>query len=547
MKAETMEAVKLIGGLTEKYELRTLSQKTETLKKEMNDFRMKFLFVGGFSAGKSALVNAFIGTELLEEGQRPETAIPSEIVYSEEEYVEAVAGDMVRRLTIDDAMDLDTEGYDYLVWHIDSAPLKELGECTIVDMPGFNSGIENHNKAIFRYAGTGNAYILVIDCEEGSIKKNIGDFINEIKNYDNNITIAVSKCDLRTEEDAETVKKNILNTAALLFGKEVPVTATSKFDEKVQEKITSLIGKIDRDEVFCSMFNRKVYETGYSCYDALETYRDSLELDVSEYDEQIRAHEEAKASLTEELSRKKARLDSEFSGRVVPAIMGDVSNVLHQNADALVASLRTGEKNFTMTVNNIIRPVLMSATKEYVEESFDEFIGSISIGEGEFSKGSENAAGNALQRIVEINNKLSILTKNNENYDKVYKTVTTSLAVLTGYIAPWLEIVIIFLPDLLKLIGSVNQKNAMKDKVTQEIIPAIINKLEPEVEASVMKMKDDMVNDTEVQLHALIDNEMESLENIRAAKENAESASASRKEDVDKDIAALIECINKLI
>ena len=62
-----------------------------------------------------------------------------------------------------------------------------------------------------------------------------------------------------------------------------------------------------------------------------------------------------------------------------------------------------------------------------------------------------------------------------------------------------------------------------------------------------MKMKDDMVNETEVQLHALIDNEMESLENIRAAKENAESASASRKEDVDKDIAALIECINKLI
>ena len=67
---------------------------------------------------------------------------------------------------------------------INAENLKDVGNAIIVDMPGFNSGIANHNKAILRYAGMGNSYILVIDCEEGAIKQNISDFIKEIKNYE---------------------------------------------------------------------------------------------------------------------------------------------------------------------------------------------------------------------------------------------------------------------------------------------------------------------------------------------------------------------------
>ena len=48
--------------------------------------------MGSFSAGKSALINAMLQRELLEENQRPETAIASELLFGDEEYIEAVQG-----------------------------------------------------------------------------------------------------------------------------------------------------------------------------------------------------------------------------------------------------------------------------------------------------------------------------------------------------------------------------------------------------------------------------------------------------------------------
>lgn len=185
MKKDVISAIEKLQEPTKKYELLTLDEKLGYITQKAKDFKLRVLFVGGFSAGKSALINALIGRDLLEEDQVPETAIASEVVYDSNEYIEAISDSVVDEYTIEEANDIDTKKYDYLIWHLCAESLKELGETIIVDMPGFNSGISNHNKAILRYAGQGNAYVLVIDCAEGAIKQNISDFIKEIKNYNN--------------------------------------------------------------------------------------------------------------------------------------------------------------------------------------------------------------------------------------------------------------------------------------------------------------------------------------------------------------------------
>lgn len=42
--------------------------------------------VGDFNAGKSTLLNKFMGKDILEVNIKPETAVPAELYYSEEEY-----------------------------------------------------------------------------------------------------------------------------------------------------------------------------------------------------------------------------------------------------------------------------------------------------------------------------------------------------------------------------------------------------------------------------------------------------------------------------
>ena len=90
MKDIVKDSLKTIESICRKYDLHTLSEKMYKVQMELDKFVLKILFVGSFSAGKSALINAMLQRELLEENQRPETAIASELLFDNEEYIEAV-------------------------------------------------------------------------------------------------------------------------------------------------------------------------------------------------------------------------------------------------------------------------------------------------------------------------------------------------------------------------------------------------------------------------------------------------------------------------
>uniref|UniRef100_UPI002588D2BE dynamin family protein n=1 Tax=uncultured Selenomonas sp. TaxID=159275 RepID=UPI002588D2BE len=55
------------------------------LEKEVQSFRAKIVMAGQFSAGKTALINAFLGgEEILTENISPQTALATELVYGSE-------------------------------------------------------------------------------------------------------------------------------------------------------------------------------------------------------------------------------------------------------------------------------------------------------------------------------------------------------------------------------------------------------------------------------------------------------------------------------
>ena len=73
------------GGLQENI------QAIERLKQELAAAELIVPVVGAFSAGKSTLINSFLGAGPLPVGITPETALATELRHSTEEYVEVVA------------------------------------------------------------------------------------------------------------------------------------------------------------------------------------------------------------------------------------------------------------------------------------------------------------------------------------------------------------------------------------------------------------------------------------------------------------------------
>ena len=66
---------------------------TESLRLAVEKMPLLVPVVGEFSSGKSSLLNKFMGKNILSVAIAPETAVPAELYWSEDEYDEGVYSD----------------------------------------------------------------------------------------------------------------------------------------------------------------------------------------------------------------------------------------------------------------------------------------------------------------------------------------------------------------------------------------------------------------------------------------------------------------------
>lgn len=527
-----------------------ISNKLDTCTSEINKFSLKILFVGGFSAGKSALINTILNRDLLIEDQKPETAIASEIVFDKKEYVELVNNEGIRiTCSLDEVSNYNPDEYNHFTYHINNEYLAKYPSYTLVDMPGFNSGIERHNKAIMQYAGQGNAYVLVIDCEDGEIKASVLDFIKEIKQYDNNLAIVISKSDKKPEKHVESVLQKVASTASNVFNKDLIVVKTSKYQDDVEEEINTVLKSFDAQSLFEQKFQTHIVEIGNLCYAAVESVAKTSEFDDSEIEKEIVKRQKAKSKLIEQLTKERRKLSMKMKNQVKPSIINDVQNALQMNSASLASSLMSGGDSFTRTVNNILRPVLISSTQRYTEESFYEFVEQMDLSEIFSEDNSQKITDEISQKYLAASSKLNEIISNTDKASGTYKAVIGALAITTTVVAPWIELILVFLPDILRLFGMLNQSNQMdtlKRKVENEIIPQIVSKMSVEIEKSLQFLENEMVEEIQDKINALIDVESEALNFALKMKNSKQLEYDLLLKDVQNDLEEIEEIVSNM-
>ena len=527
-----------------------ISNKLDTCTSEINKFSLKILFVGGFSAGKSALINTILNRDLLIEDQKPETAIASEIVFDKKEYVELVNNEGIRiTCSLDEVSNYNPDEYNHFTYHINNEYLAKYPSYTLVDMPGFNSGIERHNKATMQYAGQGNAYVLVIDCEDGEIKASVLDFIKEIKQYDNNLAIVISKSDKKPEKHVESVLQKVASTASNVFNKDLIVVKTSKYQDDVEEEINTVLKSFDAQSLFEQKFQTHIVEIGNLCYAAVESVAKTSEFDDSEIEKEIVKRQKAKSKLIEQLTKERRKLSMKMKNQVKPSIINDVQNALQMNSASLASSIMSGGDSFTRTVNNILRPVLISSTQRYAEESFYEFVEQMDLSEIFSEDNSQKITDEISQKYLAASSKLNEIISNTDKAGGTYKAVIGAFAITTTVVAPWIELIVVFLPDILRLFGMLNQSNQMdtlKRKVENEIIPQIVSKMSVQIEKSLQFLENEMVEEIQDKINALIDVESEALNFALKMKNSKQLEYDLLLKDVQNDLEEIEEIVSNM-
>lgn len=518
----------------------------------VDDFVAKILVVGGFSAGKSALLNTFLGSEeILPENISPETAIATEIVYGDTEKVIRVAETGTENIcSLADVRNLSVKGYTKYVYVLKRPQLKDLHDLVLVDMPGFDSGIEAHNRALMQCIGEAAAYIFVIDITKGTVGQNSLAFLDEIKTYSHSFAFVLTKTDKMSPTDIELVRPQIQATLDSALGKKARLLVTSIRETATQEKLTQIFCSFSADTLLLPKIGGQVMMLLQQVLDGLEAQFDAVEFNTRDIDSEIQRRQSQKTLILNKMRQEKHRLHQEMQTNVPAKVIGDAENALRNALPVLTQSAMRGNEAFSETVNNILRPVLLQSTEHHIEASFDDYMGAIASSEEQSIDVADvsdkmRRTLYSVQAIAEMGKSFAKAQK----YAKMYKIFSTGLAVTTSVVAPWLEFIIIFLPEIIgglnKLVGQSTEEK-LQEHIERIAIPQILEKLRPEVKDALVHLEEEQINRLQENFALTLDSEVQALNELKAEKEHRQLDMKKKKEELARDIERIRSMIQTL-
>ena len=531
-KQKNDERVELLRKIGDKYQLSDIGTNVDDFKVTNAEYHAHILMVGGFSAGKSALLNKYIGKSILNESQSPETAFASELKFSENERILAVLNDgNIEEVADVNSLSSESEKISNLVYYVDSENIKLHADYTMVDTPGFDSGLERHNQALMQYISKGTAYILVVDCERGTVSESALNFLNEVINYSTDIAVVITKCDKKIPSEVEKIREYISNLLLANTGMELPVITTSIFDEEVVEKLNKLVVGFDAQYLYDKNITSQVDYTKELLVKSLAVIQSSASCDTKTIEEEIAKREEAKNVLLKNIEEKRRKIRSDVRNTMKSTIIADVSSTLESQVNALARVAVTSPDMLQQRLVEIVRPILIRHIEEYTEISTASFVKGLNVSSLE-NLGEDINLGETLTNIYE---KIKDMTDRKmiklPNLGKVgnladvgsktglgstlYRSVTSALAITTSAIAPIFELLIVFLPDIINLVRglfSESKEDKAANAIRKDVIPQVISKLNNELDAPLQEVESQMIEGVVATIQELIDTENKALE-----------------------------------
>ena len=170
----------------------------EALDRSIEQLDELFLLVvvGEFNAGKSAFINALLGSKVVTEGVTPTTAQINVLQY----------GDAVERHVHESNL------------HVITAPAPLLREIHIVDTPGTNAIIREHEAITSRFVPRSDLVLFVTSADR-PFTETERVFLEQVRGWGKKVVVVINKIDIfEGPRDVEDVRSFVAENARALLG-----------------------------------------------------------------------------------------------------------------------------------------------------------------------------------------------------------------------------------------------------------------------------------------------------------------------------------------
>lgn len=517
--------------------LKQVAEEKAALSAELHEETgIKVPIVGDFSAGKSSLVNCLLGRNgLLPVDITPETAVAYEINFSTTEKVELYRdGEKIEEKTVDSIKQLSVHPGDVAKVYVNVPVIKEFQDrgIILVDMPGIDSGIKEHNDAILHYINKGTAFVLLTDSESGSLRESTISFITELSKYNLKPAVIISKIDKNPESEVNEIKEYVEFQAKRAIGNQTYVGCISSANNNISD-FTNFLYSLDSNSLISAKFANRVISFVNLQIVSITAQKDILRANIQDVEEKIKKLEEQKNRISVQLTDTVPYADT--PEKSTQDILDLVKAELNVHAEDV--AIKVVNKEDANTINammmNYIRPVVINAFKEEGEQ----YASAMNTAVDDVSKALQDSLsidGNFVDGIVE--NMREDIVGGVQMAAEFLK-----MGGVLGQIFGW--ILTFFgekIPDLIRWFFGKSKETIIAeaaDKIRSSIIDKIVEQLRPIMYEQV-KAQQKRIRES---IQQKVSNSINSLqESIKAGSEN------SSKEDLANKISSMEAAISQL-
>lgn len=507
--------------------------------------------IGGFSAGKSSLLNSFLQEEILSVAVTPETALATELHYSTQEYIEAItpSGQSVRfeKSQIEQLKNKASE-FSYVKLYLNKQCLKDIEPLVLVDMPGFESPLASHNKAIFEYIRRGVYFVILQSVEHGNITASARREIDNLLTFERKFSFFLSKSNLKPQSELDEVRSFVQEQLSDYFDYEGQVECIGKDGGT---NLAKIISTLNPNAIIEDLYLTGLKDRFSQIKQTINTHITALSQDKEQNAKDIQDLKNGLQKLEQERDSLIAQVQERYGDTNINKIINGVNNALNRGLNEIAQSYMSGgDSALDSTINSIVKTTLSQEVKTSMEHIGEDVI---------------HAFGKQLEDSLSIMQRLSLsdticnvidVKKIGSTATTLFTNATESMAKYGGIVGvigrlgvfispivtPLLTAIVSLLPTLVQLLfGDTEQKklesvkNALLTQVFPQILAELRAKLSPELQEQTTKLIESISQEFEEQI-------AQKLQAIESAQGELES----KKQEIEQMIATYKEALDSI-
>lgn len=507
--------------------------------------------IGGFSAGKSSLLNSFLQEEILSVAVTPETALATELHYSTQEYAEAItpSGQSVRfEKSQMELLKNRASEFSYAKLYLNKQCLKDIEPLVLVDMPGFESPLASHNKAIFEYIRRGVYFVILQSVEHGNITASVRREIDNLLTFERKFSFFLSKSNLKPQSELEDVKSFVQEQLSDYFDYEGQVECIGKDGGTNLAKIISALNPnaIIEDLYLTGLQDRfsQIKQTINTHITALSQDKEQNAKDIQDLKDGLQKLEQQRDSLI-------AQAQERYSDTNISKIINGVNNALNRGLNEIAQSYMSGgDSALDSTINSIVKTTLSQEVKTSMEHIGEDVIHAFGKQLADtISTIQRLSLSDAICNVIDVKKiggtAATLFTNATESmakYGGIVGIIGRLGVFISPIVTPLLTAIVSLLPTLVQLLfGDTEQKklesvkNALLTQVFPQILAELRAKLPPELQEQTTKL-----------IESISQEFAEQIAQKLQAMEAAQSELESKKHEIEQMIATYKKVLDSI-